>query len=142
MLRACSKCGASNRVPARHLASHGKCGGCSAPLAPLATPLDVSASEFDAITRDARVPVLVDFWASWCPPCRMVAPEVKKLAEHLAGEAVVLKVDTQANPELAARFSVQSIPNFLLFQGGRVVAQRPGYAPEAELVSWIRSAAP
>jgi thioredoxin 2 len=141
VLRACTKCGAANRVPARHLASRGKCGKCQAALPPLDTPLDVSAAEFDEINRESQVPILVDFWASWCPPCRMVAPEVKKLAASQTGKLVVLKVDTEANPQVASRFAVQSIPNFIILRGGKLLAQRPGYAPEQELAAWVRSVA-
>ena len=96
-----------NRIPVRHLADTGKCGKCRAALPPHATPIEVTSR--GAVRRDrrgARVPVLVDFWATWCGPCRQVAPEVKKAAQNLAGNALVLKVDTDALPELAQRYQV------------------------------------
>jgi thioredoxin 2 len=140
----CPACNQSNRIPARHLADRGRCGSCKAELGPLAIPLDVDESEFDDIVRNARVPVLVDFWAAWCGPCRMVAPEVKKAAHSLAGKALVLKVDSDRNPSLSARYRVSSIPNFLIFFEGELVNQEPGAVVAQTLVSrveQVRSAA-
>jgi thioredoxin 2 len=140
ILRACPACGTKNRVPALHLASTGRCGSCKAELPPLAEPIDADEAVFDAVIKESTVPVLVDFWAAWCGPCRMVAPEVKKTAESMAGKAVVLKVDTDRNPGLAERFNVLSIPNFVVLKDGRPVMQRPGMVPQATLEDWLRSA--
>ena len=127
MIRSCGACGAGNRVPARHLADKGRCGNCKAELPPLAEPLDVgSAAEFDEVVGAARVPVLVDFWATWCAPCRMAAPEVKALASEVSGKALVLKVDTESLPDLASRFRVQGIPNFVVLREGQVSLQQAG----------------
>jgi thioredoxin 2 len=137
MRRVCSECKAVNRIPARHLADVGKCGTCRAALPPHASPIDVaSESEFDEIVTASRVPVLVDFWATWCGPCRQVAPEVKKAASNLAGKALVLKVDTDALDGLAQRYQVQSIPNFAVFTGGRLVRQRAGAIDHRQLEKW------
>ena len=133
MIRRCEKCGTDNRIPARHLADQGRCGSCKSPLQALAEPLDVDTTAFDEIVQGATVPVLVDFWAAWCGPCRMVAPEVKKVASDMAGKAIVLKVDTEKNPELAARFGVRSIPNFVVFRAGKQVAQQAGAVDSAAL---------
>ena len=137
MRRVCTQCKAVNRIPVRHLADTGKCGRCKAALPPQDTPIDVtSAEQFDEIVSGARVPVLVDFWATWCGPCRMVAPEVKKAAQNLAGTALVLKVDTDAQPELAQRYQVSSIPSFAVFSGGRLVRQRAGAIDHRQLEKW------
>jgi thioredoxin 2 len=141
MIRQCKVCGARNRVPARHLADTGKCGSCKSSLPPLDGPLAVGEAEFDEIASQARVPVLVDFWASWCGPCRMAAPEVEALAKEMSGRAVVLKVDTEQYPELAVRYRVQSIPNFLVLRDGRVVMQQAGVVPRTVMRQWLESAA-
>lgn len=139
-VRTCPNCGQNNRVPPEHLASTGRCGACKAQLPPLNEPLEVGPSEFDAIVENAKVPVLVDFWADWCGPCRMVGPEVKKAAHNLAGSAIVLKVDTQRHPELAQRFNVQGIPNFLVLKGRRPIHQQPGAVGHQQLEQWVQMA--
>jgi len=127
-------------VPAAHLADTGRCGACKAELPPVGEPLDADVALFDDVIRSVRVPVLVDFWAAWCGPCRVAAPEVERAARNMAGLALVLKVDTEAHPELAARFDVRGIPNFVVLRDGKVVAQRPGLVSHTQLEAWLRSA--
>lgn len=140
MILSCGNCGKKNRSPAKRLTEAGRCGACKTEISPPAKPIEADPETFREITQDAGVPVLVDFWADWCGPCKTAAPEVAKTAAAMKGRAVVLKVDTERWPQLAAQFKVQGIPNFAILKNGKVVFQQAGVVPSATMTKWLQEA--
>jgi thioredoxin 2 len=131
----CPSCTRLNRIPAARLGDKARCSACKAPLLPLAKPVAVrSAEDFDELVGAAKVPVLVDFWAAWCGPCRTVAPELETIAREQAGRVVVAKVDTEALPDVAGRFGIRSIPTMVVIRDGREAKRISGAMPAREIV--------
>ena len=138
VLARCASCGATNRLPYAALDKTTRCGRCRTTLPAAAAPIEVpSAPIFDRLIAAASVPVIVDFWAPWCGPCRMVAPELEKVARNLAGRALVVKVNTDTQEELGGRFGIRSIPTLAVFRGGREVTRVAGVRPAADIQALV-----
>jgi thioredoxin 2 len=136
----CSRCGKLNRVP--FSAREARCAACKTPLPDIDEPIEIpSVAAFDAAVSKSFLPVVVDFWAPWCGPCRMVAPELQKVAASNAGKYLVVKVNTDALPELGERFTIRSIPTMAVFAGGREVARTAGARPAADIEAFVAKAA-
>lgn len=136
----CPSCGKTNRLPAARAAERPDCGACGAALFP-GKPIALGDPDFDRWIARTQLPVVVDFWAAWCGPCKMMAPQFEQAAGALAGRVQFVKVDTDANPGLSQRFAVRSIPTLVLLQHGREVRRQPGAMQKAQILQWLGAVA-
>jgi thioredoxin 2 len=137
---ACPSCGTLNRVDLARAGDRPRCGRCREAI-PLDQPLPVADANLERVLKDAQVPVLVDFYADWCGPCKVMAPTLDALARRRAGEVLVLKLDTDRNPTMAIRYQIRGIPTLIAFSGGREVAREVGAVPAPRLEALLQRAA-
>jgi thioredoxin 2 len=137
----CPHCGAVNRIPTARPAAQAKCGQCHRALFE-GKPVAAGADSFERHRTRNGIPVVVDFWAPWCGPCRAMAPAYERAAAELEPDFRLLKVDTEAEPELAARYQIRSIPTTMLFARGQPVAQTAGAMNAAGIVAWVQAHRP
>jgi thioredoxin 2 len=138
---ACPTCGQKNRLVYERLGGTSSCGRCKSALPPPAAPIEVQRSgDFDRLIAASSLPVVVDFWAPWCGPCRIVAPEIARVAANQAGRLVVVKVNTDQLADLGERFQIRSIPTMAVFAGGREIARTAGARPAADIEAYVTQA--
>jgi len=135
----CLDCGQGNRVPAEKLAANPKCGTCGAPLI-ASKPIEVDFATLQKAARTDDLPLVVDFWAPWCGPCKMMGPEYAKAAGQLNGQARLVKLNTEQFPKAGATYNIRGIPTLAMFKGGKEKARQSGAMPMAGIVNWVNSA--
>ncbi|MDH5388294.1 MAG: thioredoxin TrxC [Gammaproteobacteria bacterium] len=134
----CPNCSTTNRIPANRLDAGGTCGKCGAPLFNH-RPVELNSSNFDRMINNNDIPVLVDFWAPWCGPCKMMAPAFEQAAQQLEPQIRLGKLNTENEQSIAARYGIRSIPTLAIFKNGKVIAQQAGAMNQEQLISWARS---
>ena len=141
-MTACPACGQKNRLAYERLGDAIRCAKCKHALEAPNAPLEIhSSADFDRLVAHASLPIVVDYWAPWCGPCRMVAPELKKVAARQSGRALVVKVNTDELPDLGERFGIRSIPTLAIFAGGREVSRTVGARPAEDIERFVEQAA-
>jgi len=137
----CPSCGQKNRIAYERLSDPVRCGSCKHELSPPDTPLEMASSpDFDRLVARASIPIVVDYWAPWCGPCRMVAPELQKVAARQKGRFLVVKVNTDVLSDLGERFGIKSIPTLAVFSGGKEVARTAGARPASDIEAFVEQA--
>ena len=139
----CPSCGAANRIVPEKVSAavEAVCGQCGVVLGVTSEPVEVNDEEFQSKVAQSPLPVLVDFWAPWCGPCRMVAPSLEALAKEMAGRVRIAKVNVDDNPLMAGRLGVRGIPTMVLFKNGQEVDRQVGALPKRDIQRWIESVA-
>ena len=141
LIVACANCGQKNRLAFERLSDSVRCGQCHENLSAPSSPLEMgSTPDFDRLVAHATMPIVVDYWAPWCGPCRMVAPELEKVAARQAGRVLVVKVNTDVLNDLGARHGIRSIPTLAIFDGGREIARTTGARPAQDIEAFIAQA--
>jgi thioredoxin 2 len=137
----CENCGQRNRLRFDRMSEAVKCGQCKRELAGLTSPVEIpTTADFDRLISSSSVPVVVDYWAPWCGPCRMVAPELAKVAARAGGRFIVAKVNTDELGDVGERFGIRSIPTMAVFAGGREVSRTTGARPAADIETFVANA--
>jgi thioredoxin 2 len=137
----CPNCGQKNRLLYERLGETVRCGNCKQEIAAVSAPIEIThTADFDRLVAQSSLPIVVDYWAPWCGPCRMVAPELVKVAQRQAGHILVVKVNTDALPDLGERYRIMSIPTMAVFAGGREVKRTVGARPAPEIEAFIQQA--
>jgi thioredoxin 2 len=143
LIVACPGCGKKNRIAYERLGDAVRCGQCKQELKPPGTPIEIhSTADFDRLVAHSPLPVVVDYWAPWCGPCRMVAPELQKVAARNAGSFVVVKVNTDELADLGERYKIRSIPTLAVFSGGKEAGRTAGARPADQIEAFIRQVTP
>ena len=135
----CAQCGAINRVRPERRGDNAKCGACKQPIDTSGKPSDVTDTVLAKLVAQDQVPVLIDFWAPWCGPCKAFAPQLEAFGKKHAGELLIAKVNTDEQQQIASQFRIQGIPAFALIKDGKLASQTSGFQPADRLLSWVRA---